>query len=219
LKDLCALQMQPENVLLDAAGHVRLADFGLSRYAGVSSGGDDDTAFRAGNPAQDDISHSFCGTEKYMAPELLLRTGHSAAVDWWSLGVLASEMMTGSHPFQRDTHLETLQAIVDPLAPPATLDALPPLAASLVRALLHKDPSQRLGSAASGGLPALLQHPFFRARSGPGLPPTPLDWRRCVLRHVSQKHFFRRMRCFVFSLQRPFTGLFSALRPFSRRCN
>ena len=87
-------------------------------------------------------------------------------------------MLTGRHPFRGATHLATLQAIVDPDTPPATLCLLPPLAASLVAGLLDKDPARRLGSAGAGGLPALLQHPFFRARPEPGLPPTPLDWRR-----------------------------------------
>ena len=71
--------LKPENVLLDAAGHVRLADFGLSRYAaGDDSGG--------GGLQPDDVSHSFAGTEAYMAPEMLLQAGHTAAVDFWSRG-------------------------------------------------------------------------------------------------------------------------------------
>jgi serine/threonine protein kinase len=63
--------LKPENVLLDARGHVRLTDFGLSKE-GIS----------------DNVSgaHSFCGTPEYLAPEILNRQGHGRAVDWWSLG-------------------------------------------------------------------------------------------------------------------------------------
>ncbi len=177
--------LQPENVLLDVAGHVRLADFGLSRYAGSGRQDTDHSSSSLSTPGralepQYDISHSFCGTEQYMAPEVLLQVGHSAAVDWWSLGVLASEIMCGRHPFRGPTHLATLQAIVDPYTPPATLALLPPLAASFVQGLLRKDPAQRLGSPGSGGLPAILTHPFFRARPESGAPPAPLDWRRYV---------------------------------------
>jgi serine/threonine protein kinase len=67
--------LKPENVLLDARGHVRLTDFGLSKE-GV-------TLHAKG-------AHSFCGTPEYLAPEILARRGHGRAVDWWSLGALLS---------------------------------------------------------------------------------------------------------------------------------
>lgn len=131
---------------------MRLADFGLSRYAGPGS-----SSSTAAAQDPDAISHSFAGTEAYMAPEMLLQTGHSASIDWWSLGILAAEMLCGRHPFQGASHLETLQAIVDPAVPPATLCLLSPLAASFVAGLLTKDPARRLGSPGAGGLPGLLQ--------------------------------------------------------------
>ena len=65
--------LKPENILLDSAGHVRLSDFGLAK-AGVS-------ALNTG-------ASTFCGTPSYMAPEVLLGTGHGLAVDWWSFGAL-----------------------------------------------------------------------------------------------------------------------------------
>lgn len=79
--------LKPENVLLDETGHIRLADFGLSKDEVV----DDRSAM------------TFCGTPEYLAPEMLLnrksRRGYGKSVDWWSLGTLAFEMMTGWPPF------------------------------------------------------------------------------------------------------------------------
>eukprot|EP00947_MAST-08B_sp_MAST-8B-sp1_P004623 g4623.t1 len=80
--------LKPENILLDEVGHIKLADFGLSKE------GIQDQA--AG-------TRSFCGTPEYLAPEILLRQGHGKAVDWWSLGALLYEMLTGLPPwYSRD---------------------------------------------------------------------------------------------------------------------
>ena len=74
--------LKPENVVLDKDGHCLLTDFGLSKQ-GVS----------------DNLSKSFCGSIAYMAPEILGRKGHNRTVDWYLLGVMMFELLTGRPPY------------------------------------------------------------------------------------------------------------------------
>jgi serine/threonine protein kinase len=50
---------------------------------------------------------TFVGTTEYLAPEVLRQKGYGKEVDWWSLGVLIFEMLTGCPPFYRYTHTHT----------------------------------------------------------------------------------------------------------------
>ncbi|KAL1466470.1 hypothetical protein MTO96_026708, partial [Rhipicephalus appendiculatus] len=88
--------LKPENVLLDAQGHVKLTDFGLCKES-IQDGA---------------MTHTFCGTIEYMAPEILTRTGHAKAVDWWSLGALMYDMLTGAPPYTAENRKKTIEKIL-----------------------------------------------------------------------------------------------------------
>jgi len=70
-KDIAYRDLKPENVLMDIHGYVRLADFGMAKTV-----------------KKDEGEHSLCGTPEYLAPEVLLSTGHGKPSDWWALGIL-----------------------------------------------------------------------------------------------------------------------------------
>ena len=56
-------------------------------------------------------SYTVCGTPDYLAPEIIARRGHTQSVDWWSLGILIFELMTGKTPFRGRSMLEIQDAI------------------------------------------------------------------------------------------------------------
>lgn len=116
--------------------------------SGVSPDDSPSTSPRKENPAQADSdsssekSNSFVGTEEYVAPEIVSGNGHDFAVDWWSLGVVLYEMLYGATPFRGTNRKETFYRILTK-SPELTGEATP--LRDLIRKLLEKDPTERIG--------------------------------------------------------------------------
>ena len=106
------------------------------------------------------FTNSFVGTEEYLAPEVLNSTGHTSSIDWWEFGIFIHEMTFGSTPFRASRREQTFHNIIhQPLefpSAPATSAELK----DLLRKLLQRDPSQRLGT--RGGAEEVKNHPFFK---------------------------------------------------------
>lgn len=157
--------LKPENVMLDAKGHIVITDFGLSK-----EGIEDNTS-----------AHSFCGTPEYLAPEILTRSGHGRAADWWSLGALMYEMLTGMPPFySRNRERLFVKILKSTLRLPVFFS---PEAGSLIASLLDRNATTRLGSTTDSA--EIKLHPFFngvdwtalynKQVSPPFQPPEPKD--------------------------------------------
>lgn len=107
---------------------------------------------------------SFCGTIEYMSPELIKGgiEGHDFSVDWWSVGVLTYELLTGASPFtvdgERNTQAEISKRILR--NQPPIPDHLSAQARDFIRRLLVKEPSKRLGGRQSDAN-QLKSHPFL----------------------------------------------------------
>jgi len=134
--------LKPENLLLDGDGHVKITDFGLSK-----EGIDDNMSAK-----------TLCGTPEYLAPEILERQGHGKAVDWYSLGALIYEMLTGLPPYytrDRDKLFKAIRA--GKLTYPPYLRPVP---TSLLQGLLFMKPDERLGGG-PGDVEDVKSHEFF----------------------------------------------------------
>mmetsp|Transcript_39342 Transcript_39342/g.92019 ORF Transcript_39342/g.92019 Transcript_39342/m.92019 type:complete len:431 (-) Transcript_39342:577-1869(-) len=143
--DIAYRDLKPENVLLDAVGHVRLSDFGLAKER-VS--------------ALDGGARTCCGTPSYMAPEVLLGTGHTLPVDWWALGTLLFEMLFGVPPFYSSDVDKMYHSILyGELRIPSSASRS---AKRLLTGLLQREPKRRLGTRNDKAVTAAA---FFRSLS------------------------------------------------------
>jgi serine/threonine protein kinase len=116
-KNIVYRDLKPENVLIDIDGHIKIADFGLSKI------------FK-----EEERSFSFCGSPEYMCPEILKREGHNHMVDYYTLGAILYEMLTGLPPYYSHNKSEMTMLILE-----STLkfpDYLNPDAVHLIKALL-----------------------------------------------------------------------------------
>lgn len=157
--------LKPENILIAPDGHIRLTDFGFAkvignfngsyRHSGDEEGGDDQSNEKA--PPQ--CTWTLCGTPDYLAPEIVLSKGYGAPVDWYALGILIYEMLTGTPPFYSENQMKLYENIVhSPLSFPPDFD---PIAKDLIMSLLDKNPTFRLGSSPVG-VHDIMRHSWFR---------------------------------------------------------
>ncbi|KZF19699.1 kinase-like protein [Xylona heveae TC161] len=147
--------LKPENCLLDSEGHLLLTDFGLSKVA-----------------VDGDHCKSVLGTIEYMAPEVVQGNNYNHAVDWWSLGALGFDLLTGSPPFQGNNHAKIQERILkQKLSLPYFLS---PDAKDLLTRLLRKEPNRRLGANMPKDLQIIRKHRFFRK----------IDWKKLERREL-----------------------------------
>ncbi|KAL3899141.1 MAG: hypothetical protein SGCHY_002257 [Lobulomycetales sp.] len=132
--------LKPENILLDYTGHIALCDFGLCKL----------------DMKEGLKTNTFCGTPEYLAPELLHNKGYTKVVDWWTLGILLFEMLTGLPPFYDENTNDMYKKILsEPLVIP---DEISQASRDLLTKLLDRNPEKRLGA---NGAEEIKKHPFF----------------------------------------------------------
>ncbi|KAJ2765454.1 Serine/threonine-protein kinase Sgk2, partial [Coemansia nantahalensis] len=176
--DVVYRDLKPENCLLDAQGHVRIVDFGLAKEVGpVVWRTEGSTLYSVEESGK---TGTFCGTPEYLAPEVLLRQRYGKEVDWYCLGAVLYEMLTGLPPFyDQDNNTMYRRILSEDLRFPA---ALPPPAAcngmlqpgsgniagasvgryaqDFVFRLMERDPRNRVGHGMFG-TENVKRHAFF----------------------------------------------------------
>ncbi|EUB62717.1 cGMP-dependent protein kinase 2 [Echinococcus granulosus] len=144
--------LKPENLLLDGRGYIKLCDFGFAKK--ISPG---------------KKTWTFCGTPEYVAPEIILNKGHDHSADYWSLGILMFELLTGSPPFTGMDPMKIyniiLRGIDAIMFPPFQINRT---ATALIHRLCAQNPVERLGYG-RGGIVDIKQHKYFQGFDWIGL--------------------------------------------------
>ncbi|XP_075514456.1 putative serine/threonine protein kinase IREH1 [Primulina tabacum] len=167
--------LKPDNLLIAHDGHIKLTDFGLSKVGLINSTDDLSAPAVSGTPSMEEDEpplsasehqqerrkkRSAVGTPDYLAPEILLGTGHGFTADWWSVGVILFELIVGIPPFNAEHPQKIFDNILNRKIPwPRVPDEMSLDAYDLIDGFLTEDPDQRLGA---GGASEVKQHPFFR---------------------------------------------------------
>ena len=149
--------LKPENILLDDDGHIKLTDFGLSKILCKER-----SASLCGCNTEE-IDHlkktyTVCGTQEYLAPEILLGKGYDKCVDWWSLGVVMYEMLVGYSPFKDTKGKLDIKIYMRKIFHHRNISNI---AFDLIKRLLEVNPEKRLGYSFEDAN-EIKSHPFFK---------------------------------------------------------
>ena len=136
--------LKPENMLLDELGYVKLTDFGFAK--------------RLYPPGSK--TWTFCGTPDYVSPEIILNRGHDYSCDYWSLGVLMFELLTGAPPFTSDEPMKTYNIILRGIDAVDFPRSISQKAQNLIKKLCRDNLSERLGYQ-RGGIEDIMKHKWF----------------------------------------------------------
>ncbi|KAI0821152.1 kinase-like domain-containing protein [Irpex lacteus] len=155
--DIIYRDLKPENILLNYDGHIKIADFGFAKYCNTNA-------------------WTLCGTPDYLAPEIIRNERYNKSVDWYALGVLIFEMLSGLPPFHEPNggHVVLYEKIT--LGPKCIRwpGQFHPNATDLILKFMEHDPTKRYGNLRHGA-GDVFAHPWFRE----------VDWEKLRNREIT----------------------------------
>ncbi|KAG6853513.1 cAMP-dependent protein kinase catalytic subunit [Blastosporella zonata] len=154
--DIIYRDLKPENILLNQDGHIKVADFGFAKSCTSTT-------------------WTLCGTPDYLAPEVVNQQRYNKSVDWYALGVLIFEMLSGLPPYHSsDPNPVSLYERI--IQGPSSIKwpAFNSLATDLILKLMESDPSKRYGNLRHGA-GDVFAHPWFRE----------VDWDKLNAREIT----------------------------------
>ncbi|KAF5322084.1 hypothetical protein D9619_002104 [Psilocybe cf. subviscida] len=165
-QDIMYRDLKPENILLNSDGHIKIADFGFAKQV-------------------ETVTWTLCGTPDYLAPEIIHHQRYNKSVDWYALGVLIFEMLSGLPPYHSsdpntNSHIQLYEKIMRGPAYikfPAAFNAN---ATDLILRLMELDPSKRYGNLRHGA-GDVFAHPWFNE----------VNWEKLAARDITAPYLPR----------------------------
>ncbi|KAF4621128.1 hypothetical protein D9613_000995 [Agrocybe pediades] len=162
-EDIVYRDLKPENILLNSDGHIKIADFGFAKLCETTT-------------------WTLCGTPDYLAPEIILQQRYNKSVDWYALGVLIFEMLSGLPPYHQPetNHMLLYEKITRGPSFIRFPAAFNENATDIIMKLMEGDPSRRYGNLRHGA-GDVFAHPWFRE----------VDWERLAAREITAPYLPR----------------------------
>lgn len=153
-KNILHRDLKPENLIFDDNGYVKLTDFGIA------------SQWKNGMDNHDDQS----GSPGYMAPEVMKMQNHGPPSDYFALGVIAAELMTGKRPYRGKNSKQILDEMLKPqveyqMTEGVSWSDYPPEALDFINQCIMVRPQDRLCR-----LEKVKAHPWFKD----------FDWDACI---------------------------------------
>ncbi|KAG8551934.1 hypothetical protein GDO81_004344 [Engystomops pustulosus] len=143
--------LKPENLLLDSEGYIKMVDFGFAKKIGPGK-----------------KTWTFCGTPEYVAPEIIMNRGHDFGADYWSLGILIYELLTGSPPFSGTDPIKIYNMVLKGIEKVDFPHRIGRRSEDLIRRLCRINPAERLGNR-KNGISDIRKHKWFQGFNWEGL--------------------------------------------------